>query len=374
MISRFIEKQIKDRMFLWKIIIIYWARQVGKTTLSQKILDEYTWKSKYVTCDLYSNQEILNYKNPNKIFDTFADFDLIVLDEAQNIENIWVILKNLVEKFPKKQFIATWSSSFDLANKINEPLTWRNFKFTIYPFSISELRSNYDSFFINDNLENLLIYGCYPEVIWVNESVKQERLNLITWDYLFKDIFKFEWIKKSNYIKQILKLIALQIWNEVSYNEIWQKLWINHVTVQKYIDILEQAFVIFRLNSFSRNLRNEITKWVKIYFYDLWVRNSLIQNYNKLDLRQDIWALWENFLMSERQKYINNNMFNRNTYFWRNHAQSEIDYIEDYDGKLHTYEFKRWNKKAKIPKSFDEAYPDSSFEVINQDNFLDFVL
>lgn len=146
------------------------------------------------------------------------------------------------------------------------------------------------------------------------------------------------------------------------------------MTVQKYIDILEQAFIIFRLNSFSRNLRNEITKWVKIYFYDLWVRNSLIQNYNSLDLRQDTWALWENFLLSERQKYISNNMLYRNTYFWRNHAQAEIDYIEEYDWKLHTYEFKWWNKKAKMPRSFIEAYPESSFEVINKDIFLDFVI
>lgn len=374
MITRIIEKQIKERLFQWKIIIIYWARQVGKTTLSQKILNEYTWKTKYLNCDMFSNQQVLDYKNPQKIIDNFQDFDLIVLDEAQNIENIWVILKILVETYPKKQFIATWSSSFELANKLNEPLTGRNFKFSLYPFSIEELKKQYDSFYINDNLENLLIYWSYPEVLWVSENLKQERLNLITWDYLYKDIFKFEWIKKSSYVKNILQLLALQVWNEVSYNEIWQKLGLSHITVQKYIDILEQAFIIFKLHSFSRNLRNEITKWVKIYFYDLWVRNSLIQNYNSLNLRQDVWALWENFLISERRKYIQNNLFYRNNYFWRTHDQKEIDWIEDYDGKLHTYEFKWWDKKVKVPKSFTEAYPDSTFEVINRENFMEFVL
>jgi len=374
MISRIIEKEIKKKLFLWKIIILYWARQVWKTTLSKKIMNDYEWKTKYINCDLFSNQQLLDYKNHNKFLSSFNDFDLVVLDEAQNIENIWIILKILVETYPEKQFIATWSSSFDLANKLNEPLTWRNFKFKLYWFSVEELKQNKDIFYINEQLENLLIYGSYPEVFWVSNELKQERLNLIAWDYLYRDIFKFEWIKKSNYINSILQLLALQVWSEVSYNEIWQKLWLNHITVQKYIDILEQAFIIFRLNSFSRNLRNEISKWVKIYFWDLWVRNSLIQNYNSLDIRQDKWAIWENFLVIERQKYINSNMLYRNTYFWRNHAQAEIDYIEEYDWMLHTYEFKWWNKKAKLPSAFKDAYKENIFEIINKDNYIDFLM
>ncbi len=373
MISRIIEEDIKQKMFLWKIIIIYWARQVWKTTISKKVIDEYSWKSKYLNCDLYTNQQLLDYKNPQKIIDSFIDFDLIILDEAQNIENIWTILKILVETYPKKQFIATCSSSFDLANKLNEALTWRNFKITLFPLSVWEIRNNYDDFFINDNLENLLIYWSYPEVFWISESEKQERLNLLSWDYLYKDIFKFDWIKKSNYVKSILQLLALQVGSEVSYNEIWQKLWLSHLTVQKYIDILEQAFIIIKLASFSRNLRNEITKWIKIYFCDLWVRNSLIQNYNSINLRQDIWALWENFLIIERIKKNHYNKVFLNCYFWRNHAQAEIDYIEEYNGELHTYEFKWSNKKANIPKAFIDAYPWSSFDIINKNNFLDFV-
>ena len=374
MIKRSIENRIKEKLFQGKVIIIYWARQVGKTTLSKKILDEFNWKTKYLNCDLFTNQEILDYKKPQKFIDSFADFDLIVLDEAQNIENIWLILKILVETYPKKQFIATWSSSFELANKINEPLTWRNFKFHLYPFSVEELVRNYDKFFINDNFENLLIYWTYPEVFLQWGDLKKEKLDLLSWDYLYRDIFKFNWIKKSNYIKKILQLLALQIWSQISYNEIWQKLWLNHITVQKYIDILEQAFIIFRLHSFSRNLRNELTKSIKIYFWDLWIRNSLIQNFNSLDLRQDTWALWENFLIAERLKKLSNFWINRNFYFWRNKNWVELDYIEEFDWKLHTFEFKWWNKKAKVPKSFIEAYPWSSFELINKDNYLNFIL
>jgi uncharacterized protein len=373
MISRCVKNNIVKKLFQWKIIILYWARQVWKTTLSKEILEEFNWKKKYLSCDLFSNQQILDYKNPQKIIDSFQEFDLIVLDEAQNIENIWIVLKILVETYPEKQFIATWSSSFELANKINEPLTWRNFKFQLYPLSVSELKNNFDSFYLNDNFENILIYGSYPEVFWVSENEKKERLNLLSWDYLYRDIFKFEWIKKSNYIKKILQLLALQVWSQVSYNEIWQKLWLNHATVQKYIDILEQAFIVFRLNSFSWNIRNELTKSVKIYFWDLWVRNGLIQNFNSLDLRQDVWALWENFLILERLKFLEYSWLYRNIYFWRNNNWSEVDLIEEYNWKLDVYEFKWWKKIVKIPKSFVVWYPESNFKLINKDNYLDFL-
>ena len=373
MITRIIEKYLKERLFQWKVIILYGARQVGKTTLSQKILHDSSLKTKYISCDLFSNQQFLDYKNPQNIIDSFRDFDLVVLDEAQNIGNIGTILKILVETFPNKQFIATGSSSFDLANRLNEPLTGRNFKCTLFPLSIEELKNHFDIFFIHDNLENLLIYGAYPEVFWVSQAEKQERLNLLAGDYLYRDIFKFEGIKKSEYVRNILQLLALQIWSEVSYNEIGQKLWLNHVTVTKYIDILEQAFIIFRVHSFSRNLRNEITKGVKIYFSDLWVRNSLINNFNPLSIRTDSGALWENFLISERKKYLTNNMLYRNTYFWRTHAQQEIDYIEEYGWKLFIYEFKYWEKSTKAPKSFTEAYPESTFMLVNKNNYLDFV-
>lgn len=373
MITRILEKKILERMFKGKVIIVYGARQVWKTTLSKKILQESPKKSKYINCDLYPIQELLDATNPQKFIDYFLEYELVVFDEAQNITNIGMVLKILLEKFPEKQFIATGSSSFELANKINEPLTGRNFKFILYGLSIEEIRFHYDSFFIDQNLENLLIYGSYPEIFWVNLEAKQESLNLISGDYLYKDIFKFEGIKKSQHIKSILQMLALQVGSEVSYSEIGQKLWISHLTVQKYINILESAFIIFSLRSFSRNLRNEITRGVKIYFYDLWVRNSLIQNYSSLNLRQDIWALWENFLILERKKLIEYHIEYRNMYFWRNHAQAEIDYIEEYAWMLSAYEFKWKVKNAKIPKSFQWWYPHAHFETVHKENFLNFV-
>ncbi len=207
MILRILEKQIQERLFRWKIIILYGARQVGKTTLVKQIIDEFENKSvktKYVNCDLFSNQELLNYKNPSRIISTFEDFELVILDEAQNITNIWLILKILVERFPKKQFIATGSSSFDLANKLNEPLTGRNYKLELYSISVEELKKQYDSFWVNENLENLLIYGSYPEILLLKQNEKIEKLNLLSGDYLYRDIFKFEWIKKSSYVYSFL--------------------------------------------------------------------------------------------------------------------------------------------------------------------------
>ena len=373
MIARIIEKQIQEKLFQWKIIILYGARQVGKTTLSKKIISEYAWKFQYLNCDLYSTQQVLDYKNPEKFIQAFRNEDFIVLDEAQNIPNIWMILKILGEEYPQKQFIATGSSSFDLANILNEALTGRNFKFFLYGISIEELLHHYDTFYVEKNIENFLLYGSYPEVLQVSQDQKQEQLNLLSGDYLYRDVFKLDGIKKSSYVQSILQLLALQLWNEVSYNEIAQQLGLHRATVQKYINLLEQAFIIFTLSSFSRNARNEIRKGVKIYFYDLWVRNSLVQNFNSLNIRDDRGALWENFLIIERKKYLQNNKLYRNIYFWRNHLQAKIDYVEEYDGGLHTYEFKWKEKKAKIPKAFLDSYPNSTFSVIHQNNFLKFV-
>lgn len=373
MILRLLYQQIKDRLFQGKIIIIYGARQVGKTTLVKQLIDEYNHKSLYINCDLIPNQQLLDYNNPQWFIDAVRDIDFVVLDEAQNIPNIGMILKILVDQFPEKQFIATWSSSFDLANKLNEPLTGRNYKFILYGLSCEELKQHHDVFWLQNNLDSLLIYGSYPDVIGAPIEQKRETLDLLAGDYLYKDIFKFDGIKKSTYIKQILQLLAMQLGNEVNYYEIAQKIWINHLTVGKYIDILEQAFIIFKLPSFARNLRNEITKGVKIYFYDLWVRNSLIQNYNNLNLRQDTWALRENFLIVERLKYQTYHGWYGNKYFWRTYDQKEIDYIEEYNWKLNTYEFKWGKQQSKQPAAFIQSYPDSTFEVVNQQNYLKFI-
>jgi uncharacterized protein len=373
MISRLIYPQITSKLFQGKVIVVYGARQVGKTTLIKQLINDYQWKSLYINCDLIPNQQLLDYQHPQWFIDAVMDIDFIVLDEAQNIPQIGMILKILVDQFPKKQFIATWSSSFDLANKLNEPLTGRNYKFTLYGLSCEELKQHYDAFWIQNNLESLLIYGSYPDVITHSSEQKREILDLLAGDYLYKDIFKFDGIKKSTIIKQLLQLLALQLGNEVNYYELAQKLGVNHLTVGKYIDILEQAFIIFKLPSFARNLRNEISKWVKIYFYDLWVRNSLIQNYNSLNLRTDTWALWENFLIIERLKYQSYHWWYANRYFRRTYDQKEIDYIEEYDGTLHTYEFKRSKQSISQPTIFLKSYPNSTFTWINQQNYLWFI-
>lgn len=373
MIKRSTYTSLQNKLFQQKVIILYGARQVGKTTLVKQLLKEYDWPSLYVNCDLIPNQQLLDYQNPQWYTDAFQDKNLIILDEAQNIDNIGLILKTLIDEFPNKQFIATGSSSFELANHLNEPLTGRNYKFTLYGLSCEELQTHYDSFRLHNNLESLLIYGSYPDIVTQSTHEKKEVLNLLAGDYLYKDIFKFDGIKKSTYIKQILQLLALQLWNEVNYNEIGQKLWLTHTTVVKYIDILEQAFIVYRLPSFARNLRNEITKWVKIYFYDLGIRNSLIQNYNPLQLRQDAGALWENFLIIERLKHNTYHGWYNNNYFRRTYTQQEIDYIEEYDGVLHAYEFKWWKKTATLPKSFKEHYPNHTFLLVNQNNYLQFI-
>lgn len=373
-IKRDISKYIEQDLFKGKIIIIYWPRQVWKTTLSLEFLKKYSDNSSYYNCDEPDIRDAFTWKTSTWLKSFIWNKDFIVIDEAQRVENIWLTLKLLIDNFPMMQIIATGSSSFELANKINEPLTWRKYEYYLYPFSISELKQKYSDLEIKRILWERLIFWTYPVVFdkWNNEKIRD--LKILADSYLFKDIFSFWNIKKPDLLIKLLKALALQIWNQVSYTELAGLVWIDKNTIESYISILEQAFIIFRLNSFSTNLRNEIKFSKKIYFYDNWIRNALINNFNDLSLRQDVWALWENFIILERQKYLQNSMLYRNTYFRRNYAQNEIDYIEEYDSKLDSYEFKWWQKKAKVPKNFLDSYPRSNFKVINQDNFLDFVL
>lgn len=372
-ISRIIEKRIKERLFKEKVIILYGARQVGKTTLAQKILEEFGENGKYLNCELASVETGLSVLEAEKIKSFLGDYKIIVLDEAQNIRNIGKVLKIIVDTYPKMQIIATGSSSFNLFQKISEPLTGRNFQFTLYPLSSDEIKENKDLFYLESKLENLLRFGGYPGVFGLSEEDAKERLNEISSNYLYKDILKFEGLKKSSVIKDLLRALALQIGQEVSYHELAAKLGINRLTVQKYIDILEQAFIVFKLNSFSRNKRKEISKSIKVYFHDLGVRNSLIENYNPLEIRNDAGFLWENFCMIERKKYNEYNMNFANMYFWRTYDQKEIDLIEEREGKLFAYEFKWNDKKTKIPKSFLANYPDSEFKIIDKSNYWQFL-
>lgn len=374
MINRKIEKNIVENLFKGKVIIIYGARQVGKTTLVKKIADDYKGQSSYFNCDLISVQDALSILEANRIKNFLGDHNIIILDEAQRIKNIRLILKILIDTYPELQIIATGSSSFDLANEINEPLTGRKIVFNLFPLSVEEIMGDNGFLYIDSKLEKILRYGTYPDVFFSEDKEAASKLEEIASSYLFKDILSFDKIKKSSIIVKLLQLLALQVGSEVSYNELASKLGINRITVEKYIDILEQCFILFRINSFSRNLRNEISKSIKIYFYDLGVRNILIKNLNPLDIRNDAGFLWENFCILERIKRNKYNNIFANYYFWRTYDQKEIDFIEERDGKLFAYEFKLNREHSKAPSIFLETYKNSQYQTINRENYYKFLM
>lgn len=372
MIERTLKKQIEEKLFKGKVIILYWPRQVGKTTLIKEIAIKYKDTSKYLNCELLSVQEILSKPEAETIKSYLWNKTLIILDEAQKISNIGTILKIMVDTYPEIQIIATWSSSFELGNHLQEPLTGRHFTFEMYPISLQELIQYKDKIYIKAKLESLLRFGSYPEVLLLPDEEAKERLEELASDYLYKDLLMFEWLKKSSIIKKLLQLLALQLWNEVSLQELAVNLWINRLTVQKYIDLLEKSFVIFQLPAFSRNKRIEISKGTKIYFYDLGIRNTLIQNFTPLELRNDVWALRENFCIIERIKSLKSKNLFRNIYFWRTYTQKEVDYIEEYNGKIQGYEFKYSKNKTSSSKLFEEQYK-GKVEIINKENIFSFV-
>jgi uncharacterized protein len=374
-ISRQISQKIKDDLKTSrKIVIIYGPRQVGKTTLVNKILDELNFKSLKVNAEQIKYQSILSSRDVNKLRSLIGGSQLLFIDEAQYIDQIGLNLKLIYDHLPQTKIIVTGSSSFDLANKINEPLTGRSWNYILYPISYLELSKENSKLELLNNLEERLVYGSYPEVITTNGYLEKQRyLQQITGAYLFKDIFAFASIKYHSKIKQLLKLIAFQIGHEVSIQELATQLSISRDAVNNYLDLLQKSFIIFKLSAFSRNLRKEVMKMDKIYFYDLGIRNALIENFNLLDSRQDKGQLWENFLVNERLKHNNYTFHFCNSYFWRLHSGAELDYIEEYGGKLHGYEFK-WKKKyASEPESWKKTYPGSTYKTINHENFLEFV-
>ncbi len=374
-IERTIYKQIDAQLFKGKVIVVYGARRVGKTFLMKQILQNYP-KGKYINCELLQNQIPLETTNTELLINFFGETTpLVILDEAQHIQNIGMILKVLVDTFPNIQFIATGSSSFELGNKISEPLTGRSRVFQLFPLSFEEIISNTGIVNAKAQLETILRYGSYPEVHFMTEKDSTQELNNISSNYLYRDILQFENIRKPELVKNLLIALALQIGNELSYNELANMLGQNVHIIKKYLDLLEKSFVIFRLTPFSRNLRNEIGKGQKIYFYDLGIRNALIRNFNPLILRQDVGQLWENFVILERYKLINNNIRFVNTYYWRTYAQKEVDLVEEESGVLNAYECKyNPNARFSFPKEFADAYPQSNYEVIHNENFWKFLI
>ena len=358
-----------------KIAIIYGARQIGKTTLSKEIIKELNLKTFFVNADEEKYIDILSSRDFAKINRLINGYELLFIDEAQRIPEIGINLKIIRDEMPQLKIIVTGSSSFELANKIAEPLTGRKWTFNLFPISVSELKKHFSDFEIDEKTEELLIFGGYPEVLTTkNWQEKKELLKEISQSYLYKDIFKIAKIKHSSKIKKLLQLLAFQIGSEVSISEIATQLEINKETVSRYIDLLEKSFVIFRLSGFNRNLRKEVSKMDKIYFYDLGIRNIIIDNLKTLDNRNDVGALWENFLLIERKKYLEYTKKIASQYFWRTTTGAELDYVEEQDGKLFGFEFK-WNsnKKVKAPKSWIENYKETEFKVINNNNYLDFI-
>jgi len=373
MIKRDIQTVIENQLFKGKVIIIYGPRRVGKTTLSRQLLENQE-KSRYINCELLENKTALETTNSNALKSFFGNYRLIVLDEAQHITDIGLILKILSDTYPEIQIVATGSSSFELGNRISEPLTGRSREYLLYPFSLNELLSVKDRISVNADLDWILRFGLYPEVYSKPESEAIEELSQIASTYLYKDILQFESIKRPNLLLNLLNALALQIGSEVSLNELSRMLGESVPTIQRYIELLEKAFVIFRLRSFSRNLRKEIAKGQKIYFYDLGIRNALIRNYNPLNLRNDTGGLWENFCIVERMKYNMNRRRFVNSWFWRTYDQKEVDYIEEEGGQMTGFEFKfKSMGKNKIAKEFLSTYPGATFRTVSKVNFWEFL-
>lgn len=374
MISRSIQQDIIDKMYKGKIIHLFGARQVGKTTLLNQISKSIKKSILKLNGDDADLRQVFNNATSTKLGDLIKGHHVIFIDEAQRIENIGLALKLMVDNFPEKQIIASGSSAFELANEINEPLTGRKFDFMLFPISFAEMVNHHGLLAEKRFMEKRMIYGYYPEVVVGAEDEKEVLLRLSD-AFLYKDIFILENIKKPQLVEKLLQALALQIGNEVSFTELGQLLNSDYKTVERYIDLLEKAYIIFRLPSLNRNLRNEIKKSRKIYFYDNGLRNAIIRNFNPVETRSDTGALWENFIIAERYKHTSYHRMWLNRFFWRTHAQQEIDYIEEYNGVLHAYELK-WNsrKKVKLPKKFAENYPEHEFKIINRDNYLDFIM
>lgn len=358
-----------------KVVVIYGARRVGKTTLLKKYLEgEDVAKVLFVNGDDIVVRQYLESQSINKLQDFVGNHSILVVDEAQHIEKIGLNLKIIVDHMPHLKIIATGSSSFDLAKDVGEPLTGRKFVLTLFPLAqmeISKIEKRHET---EANLESRLIYGSYPEIVTIrNNARREEYLREIISSYLFKDILELEGIRHSNKLVRLLQLLAFQIGSEVSITELGKQLGMSKNTVDRYLDLLEKVFVIYRHMGFSRNLRKEVTKNYRFYFFDNGIRNALIGNFNPLAIRNDIGELWENYLITERfkkQEYLRQAT---NTYFWRTYDRKEIDLVEEKKGKLSGYEIKWKNIPVKIPKDWQANYTGAGFEVIHRENYLEFI-
>lgn len=375
MISRLLQKTIESRLFAGKAIIVIGARQVGKSTLFKLILEKQDYKALQLNCDEPEVRDMLSNINTAELRLLIADNRIVVIDEAQRVENIGMTLKLITDNFPDVQLLVTGSSSFELQDKLNEPLTGRKYEYHLYPISTAELMASNGLLGVKQTLEQRLVYGSYPDILNHADDAKELLMNLAG-SYLYKDLLTLESVRRPVLLGKLLTALALQVCSEVSYNELAQTVGTDNKTIEKYIDLLEKCYIVFRLNGFNRNLRSELKKSKKIYFFDNGIRNAILQNFAPLSLRQDAGALWENFIISERIK--RNHYLGRyvNSYFWRTTQQQEIDYVEECDGQFSIFEMK-WNPRranTQFPSSFLTAYDVKEKAVVTPENWIEWVV
>lgn len=375
MIERKLLKILQEQCFKGKVILLLGARQVGKTTLLKKLVESVHVETMWLNAD---EADVLNEftvaNTSTRLLQLVgANTKLAVIDEAQQIPDIGNKLKLLYDTKPELQIIATGSSAFDLLNQTGEPLTGRKRTYHLYPISYEEVVADTNFLEARRTLETRLIFGSYPEVV-TNPGHEKEALLEIANSYLYKDILKLDGIRKAGQLEKLLQALAFQVGSEVNFHELSKTIGnIDSMTVEKYLDLLEKTYVIYKLPALSRNMRNELKKGKKYYFYDTGIRNVLISNFANMDMRFDKGALWENYLISERIKANQYALSFPNTYFWRTHDQAEIDYIEEMDGMFHAFEFKWRDTKVRFPRSFQNAYPQHTTQLVNIDNFMEFV-
>ena len=375
MFKRDLHQIILDRCFKNKAIILLGARQVGKTTLLKHITNNLRDDVLYLNCDEPQTVVALTNRNIKELKMLIGSNRVMIIDEAQKVDNIGLTIKIVVDNFPDVQVIATGSSAFELRNRLNEPLTGRKFEYLMFPISTSEIYKSEGYINVQNLLETRLIYGSYPDIL-SNVGNSQELLRTLADSYLYKDILASDNLRRPEILDRLLKALAFQIGSEVSYNEIAQTIGSDAKTVERYIDLLEKCFIIFRLNGLSRNLRNELKKSKKVFFYDNGIRNAVIQQFAPVQMRNDMGALWENFFISERIKRNHYHQNYCNTYFWRTKTQQEIDYIEESDGEMTIFEMK-WNAKkgrTPFPDAFLQSYPVKDSVVVTPENYLDYLL
>lgn len=375
MISRLLQKTIESRLFAGKAIIVIGARQVGKSTLFKLILEKQDYKALQLNCDEPEVKDMLSNMNTAELRLLIADNRIVVIDEAQRVENIGMTLKLITDNFPDVQLLVTGSSSFELQDKLNEPLTGRKYEYHLYPISTAELMASNGLLGVKQTLEQRLVYGSYPDILNHADDAKELLMNLAG-SYLYKDLLTLESVRRPVLLGKLLTALALQVCSEVSYNELAQTVGTDNKTIEKYIDLLEKCYIVFRLNGFNRNLRTELKKSKKIYFFDNGIRNAILQNFAPLSLRQDAGALWENFIISERIKCNHYSGRYVNSYFWRTTQQQEIDYVEECDGQFSIFEMK-WNSRranTQFPSSFLTAYDVTEKAVVTPENWIEWVV